>query len=141
MSDDLTEAGHIEDTKLYDALSQRYLAYAGTGSWTWGRQQVAFRYDLFDANWGNRSTTAFDPYTTVGTSPAPLRINGTPVDLTPRYRETTLGYAWALGSKGFRAANLKLNYIRRGRNFLQPMPGQTGAQGGDTLVAAFQVAR
>jgi len=27
MSDDLT-AGHIEDTKLYDALSQRYLAYA-----------------------------------------------------------------------------------------------------------------
>ena len=28
MSEDLTEAGRIEDTKLYDALSQRYLAYA-----------------------------------------------------------------------------------------------------------------
>ena len=28
MSDDLTEAGHIEDTKLHEALSQRYLAYA-----------------------------------------------------------------------------------------------------------------
>jgi hypothetical protein len=55
--------------------------------------------------------------------------------------ETTLGYAYALSEAGFRAAHVKLNYVHRSRNFLVPQGSEAGAQGGDSLVLAIQVAR
>ena len=39
-----------------------------------------------------------------------------------------------------KAANLKVNYTLRSRNFLAPRAGQSGEQGGDTLSVALQVA-
>jgi hypothetical protein len=126
---------------LRQALDQRFLSYAFTGAYTVGRHRVAARYDLFNYNWGNRVTTAFDPYTTVGTSAAPLLANGAPVDYKPRYVETTVGYAYALSSAGFRTANVKLNYVHRTKNYLVPQGTETGVQGGDSLVLAIQVAR
>ncbi len=126
---------------LRQALDQRFLAYALTGAYTVGRHRVAARYDLFNYNWGNRVTTAFDPYTTVGTSAAPLLANGAAVDYMPKYTETTLGYAYALSAAGFRTAHVKLNYVHRSKNFLVPQGTETGVQGGDSLVLVLQVAR
>ena len=51
----------------------------------------------------------------------------------------TLGYTYAWNPKAVKAANLKLNYIARSKNFLKPFTGQTGEQGGNTLVAALLV--
>ncbi|HXC17440.1 MAG TPA: hypothetical protein VNV60_08380, partial [Holophagaceae bacterium] len=69
------------------------------------------------------------------------------VDYTPKYREITFGYTYAFNPKVVKAANFKLNYIARSKNFLAPSTNassilglQTGEQGGDTVIAAFQIA-
>jgi hypothetical protein len=64
------------------------------------------------------------------------------VDYTPKYTEMTLGYLYAFKPETFKAANIKVNYIHRSKNLLAPFTavGQTGEQGGDNVVVAFQVA-
>lgn len=115
-------------------LDQTFLSVCVTGAYTFAeRHRVSARYDLLDLNAGDDWYTAWNPYTHTAV--------GVPrnADYTPRYTETTLGYTYAWDPTSFRKANLKLNYILRSKNMLQPLGSQTGEQGGDSFVVAFQV--
>ena len=61
-------------------------------------------------------------------------------DYSPEFREISLGYTFALDMKKFKSSNLKLQYINRSKNFLLPRATQTGEQGGDSLLVAWQIA-
>lgn len=113
-------------------LDQRFLGAVLTVGFRVGPSTFLVRYDRMDYNWGDRWYTGSSPY---------LRATQDgPIDIRPVYREITLGYLYAFDSARFQKANLKLNYIARGKNFLVPKAGQVGAQGGDSLVACLQVA-
>ena len=114
-------------------LDQKYLGYVGTAAYTTGHSTFVLRYDSFNFNSGDNWYTAYNPYTTSATGPLGA-------DYSPKYTETTVGYSYAFSPKKVRAAKLELNYIARSKNFLKPRVGQTGEQGGDTLVGAFTIA-
>ncbi|MBI4911154.1 MAG: hypothetical protein HY823_00305 [Acidobacteria bacterium] len=120
-------------------LDQKFLGYYLTGGYTTGHHSFLLRYDFLNHNAGDRWYTAYNPYKESAPG-VPLTAQGAPVDYTPRFTETTLGYTYAFLPEKVKAANLKVNYILRSKNFLAPRPGQTGEQGGDTLVLAFLVA-
>lgn len=129
-----------------ESLDQQYLSYYATAAYTFGAHTFALRYDFLNANKGDDWYTAYDPYTESAPGVARL-VNGSPVDYTPKYREITFGYTYAFNPKVVKAANFKLNYIARSKNFLAPSTNatgilglQTGEQGGDTVIAAFQIA-
>ena len=92
-------------------------------------------------NQGDDWYTDYNPYTESAPGVARL-VNGSPVDYTPKYTEITAGYTYAFDPKVMKRANLKVNYIHRSKNFLAPSAalGQTGEQGGDTAILAFQIA-
>ena len=115
-------------------LDQKFLGVALTAAYTTGNHTFVGRYDRINYNQGNKWYTAFNPYTesAVGVS--------TGNDFTPTFTEVTVGYLYAFKPEKVKAANFKLNYVLRSKNFLAPIAGQTGEQGGNTLVAAFQVA-
>lgn len=117
-----------------EALDQKFLGYYATAAYTTGAHTFALRYDTMDYNAGDDWTTAFDPYTE---SAQGVSRGG---DYSPKYTEVTAGYTYAFNPKLIKAANLKANYIHRSKNFLAPGPGQTGEQGGDSVVIAFQIA-
>ncbi len=119
-------------------LEQKFAGYYLTGGYTTGCNTFLFRYDLMNFNNGNQWYTPYNPYTQTAPATAIL-ANGAAVDYTPKYTEVTLGYTYAWIPKTVKAANLKLNYIARSKNFLKPFTGQTGEQGGNTLVAALLV--
>lgn len=115
-------------------LDQKFLSACITAAYTFAeRHQLTFRHDLLDLNAGDDWYTAWNPYTHTAVGVARN------ADYNPRFTETTFGYTFAWDPKSFRKANLKLNYILRSKNMLQPAAGQSGEQGGDSLVAAFQV--
>ncbi len=118
-------------------LDQKFLGYQVTGAYTTGHHIFRLRYDFMDFNQGGKWYTTFNPYTE--TAAGPLLVNGAPVDYTPKYQEITAGYTYAFKPELIRKANIKVDYIFRSKNFLAPRPGQTGEQGGDSVVAAFQV--
>lgn len=105
-------------------LDQKFMGYNLTFGYTFGAHTLAARYDVLNYNTGDDWYTATTPYTLEA----------------PEYKETTLGYTYALNPKKIKAANIKLNYIHRSENFLKPAAGQTGLQGGNTLMAALQIA-
>lgn len=105
-------------------LDQKFMGYNLTFGYTFGAHTLAARYDVMNFNTGDDWYTATTPYTLEA----------------PEYKETTIGYTYALNPKKLKAANIKLNYIHRSENFLKPAAGQTGLQGGNTLMAALQVA-
>lgn len=111
-------------------LDQKFTGYYVTAGYTFGPHTLLGRYDMLNYNSGDQWYTATSPYITTAT------------DYSPKFTETTLGYTYAFSPTKVKAANLKLNYILRSKNFLKPRAaaGQTSEQGGDTLVAAFQVA-
>lgn len=109
-------------------LDQRFLTYWVSGTYTVDRHIFSARVDLLNCNQGEDYYTATNPY---------LAIAG--ADYTPKFTEITVGYTHLLNPKLVRQANFKLNYIARSKNILAPRAGQTGEQGGDSLVAAFQV--
>lgn len=109
-------------------LDQKFLSYVLSGSYVTGKHTFGLRYDFSNWNSGDQWYGATNPY---------KKANG---DYTPAFTEITAGYTYALDPAKPRAANIKLNYINRSKNFLLPRAGQTGEQGGDTLLAAFQVA-
>jgi len=117
-----------------EALDQKFLGYYATAAYTTGAHTFALRYDTMNYNSGGDWTTAYDPYT----ESAPGVSRGG--DYSPKYTEVTVGYTYAFNPKVIKAANLKANYLHRSRNFLAPGPGQTGEQGGDSVVIAFQIA-
>jgi hypothetical protein len=132
-------SGTTADAALREHLDQKLTSAYVTGGYTVGAHSFLARYDLMNFNSGNDWYTAHNPYTTK-TDGTPLTVNGAAVDYTPRYTELTLGYTYAFNPAKVKSANIKVNYIARSRNFLTPVPGQSGAQGGDTLMVAFQVA-
>ena len=99
-----------------------------TGAYTLGQHTFLARYDHMNYNQGDDWYTATNPYKTAT------------ADYSPEYSEVTLGYLYAWKPEKVKSANFKLNYIMRSENFLKPVSGQTGEQGGNTLVAALQVA-
>jgi len=109
-------------------LDQSFLGYVATGAYTFGKHSLIARYDMLNYNSGDSWYGDTNPY--VNTA------NGT--DYTPHYTEITLGYTYAFLPERIRAANIKVNYVMRSKNFLQPRAGQTGEQGGDTLYFCFQ---
>jgi hypothetical protein len=115
-------------------LDQKYLGYWVTGGYTTGSHTFLVRYDTANYNSGDNWYTAYNPYKE---SASGVSLGA---DYSPKYTEISLGYIYAFKPEKLKAANIKVNYINRSKNFLQPHAGQTGEQGGDTLVAAFQVA-
>ncbi|MBS1785825.1 MAG: hypothetical protein JST24_10390 [Acidobacteria bacterium] len=117
-----------------EALDQKFLGYYATAAYTTGAHTFALRYDFMNYNQGDDWYTAYDPYT----ESAPGVSRGG--DYTPKYEEVTIGYTYAFNPAVFKAANLKVNYIHRSKNFLAPGAGQSGEQGGDSAIMALQVA-
>lgn len=115
---------------LREHLDQKFMGFVLTGAYTFGNHTVLGRYDSMNYNQGDKWYTAANPYK-VGSA-----------DYTPKYREITVGYLYAFKPESLKAANIKLNYISRSKNFLAPRAaaGETTEQGGNTIVAAFQVA-
>ncbi len=116
-------------------LDQKFLGYYASGAYTSGHHMVRLRYDMLNYNQGDKWYTTYNPYkeSAVGVS----RADGG--DYTPKYTEITAGYTYIFKPDMVRKANLKLDYILRSKNFLAPRVGQTGEQGGDSIVGAFQV--
>lgn len=120
-------------------LDQSFLGYVATVGYTLGHHTLVARYDVMNYNNGDKWYTNYNPYTQ--TAPGtPRLVNGAAVDYTPRFTEISLGYTYAFKPDNLKAANIKVNYIARSKNYLVPRAGQTGEQGGDTLLVAFQVA-
>jgi phosphate-selective porin len=120
-------------------LDQKFMGYYVTGGYTTGNHTFLLRYDFFNWNSGDQWHAAYNPYTQSAPGVA-LLAQGSPVDYTPKFTEITLGYTYAFLPEKVKAANIKVNYVMRSKNFLVPRAGQTGEQGGDTLVVAFLVA-
>jgi len=116
-------------------LDQKFAGFYLAGAYTMGNHTVLARYDMMNYNSGDQWYTATNPYkTNVGTGAA------TGIDYSPKFTEITLGYTYAFLPEKVKAANFKLNYVMRSKNFLKPYGTQTTEQGGDTIVAAFQIA-
>lgn len=112
-------------------LDQKYLGYFLSGTYTTGHHTFGLRYDFMNYNSGDKWYTSYNPYTSTAAGP-------TGIDYTPKFTETTFGYTFAFKPESVRAANIKVDYILRSKNFLAPRAGQSGEQGGDSLVVAFQ---
>jgi hypothetical protein len=115
-----------------DHLDQKLMGFYVTGGYTTGNHSFLLRYDAMNYNSGDKWYGTSNPYL--------VTANGAAADYTPKFTEITAGYTYAFIPEKVKAANIKLNYIARSKNFLAPRAGQTGEQGGDTLVAAFLVA-
>lgn len=116
-------------------LDQKFLGYQVTGAYTTGHHIFRLRCDFMNYNQGDKWYTAYNPYTE--SAPGVARTDG--ADYTPKYQEFTAGYTYAFNPALIRKANIKVDYIFRSKNFYAPRAGQTGEQGGDSVVAAFQV--
>ena len=120
-------------------LDQKFMGLVLTGAYTLGNHTFLARWDSMNYNQGDKWYTAANPYKVNVTA-----ANGSTgvADYTPKYTELTVGYLYAFKPESVKAANFKLNYIARSKNFLAPytVNNQTSEQGGNTVVAAFQVA-
>ena len=121
-----------------DHLDQKFAGYAVEGAYKMGNHWITARYDTLNYNSGNNWYTAYNPYTqsAVGTA---LLVNGAAVDYSPKYTEITVGYNYVFIPTKQSAGKLKLDYVMRSKNFLAPRAGQTGEQGGDSLVASLML--
>lgn len=108
-------------------LDQKFQGLTLTGAYTKQRHAFHLRYDTLNYNSGDQWYGSANPYKTAT------------ADYTPSFTLMTLGYTYALNPAKVKAANYKLNYIARSKNVLKPRPGQIGEQGGDSLLAQFQV--
>ncbi|HJW73931.1 MAG TPA: porin [Geothrix sp.] len=131
----LFPAGAADSVPRREHLDQKYLGYVLSGVYKLGPHWLTARYDRMNYNSGNDWYTASNPYRT---DPATGLPTGN--DYTPVYTETTLGYTYLFAPTRPSLGKLKVNYIRRSRNFLAPRSGQTGAQGGDSLVTSLMLA-
>ena len=120
-------------------LDQKFAGYAVSAAYKMGAHWLTARYDMMNYNSGDNWYTAYNPYTQSAVNTA-LTVNGAPVDYSPKYTETTLGYNYLFNAGKSAAGKLKLDYIIRSKNFLAPRAGQTGEQGGDSIVASLEIA-
>ncbi len=120
-------------------LDQKFMGYVATLGYTFGPHTLLARYDHMNYNAGDDWYTDWNPYTHTAVG-VPRLANGAAVDYSPEFSEISFGYLYAFKPDVVKAANIKVNYVARSKNFLVPRVGQTGEQGGDTLSVAFQVA-
>jgi len=120
-------------------LDQKFMGYVATLGYTFGPHTLLARYDHMNYNAGDDWYTDWNPYTHTAVGVRRL-VNGAAVDYSPAFTEVSFGYLYAFKPDVVKAANIKVNYVARSKNFLVPRVGQTGEQGGDTLSVAFQVA-
>jgi hypothetical protein len=123
-------------------LEQQFMGFVATVGYAFSKKhRVVLRYDYLNFNSGDDWYGPASPYVSTAADfvdfPALAYTAG---DYSPAYWETTLGYTYALGDD-YRKACVRVNYIMRSKNFLEPRfgAGQTGPQGGDSLVVAYQV--
>jgi hypothetical protein len=123
---------------LREHLDQKFAGFAVDGAYKMGNHWITARYDTMNYNSGDKWYTAYNPYkeSAPGT---PLLVNGAPVDYTPKYTEISVGYNYVFIPTKYSAGKLKLDYVMRTKNFLVPRAGQTGEQGGNSLVASLMV--
>jgi len=119
-------------------LDQKFAGYAVEGAYKMGNHWITGRYDMLNYNSGDNWYTAYNPYTQVAGG-GPLLVNGAAVDYSPKYTEITVGYNYVFIPTKQSAGKLKLDYVMRSKNFLAPRAGQTGEQGGNSLVASLMV--
>ncbi len=120
-------------TAVRQHLDQKFLGYTLTGVYKMGKHQFTGRYDFMNYNKGDDWYTSYNPYTQTSAG-ASLGA-----DYSPKYTEVVLGYNYLLNPGKYSYGQVKLNYIHRSKNFLLPRAGQSGEQGGDSLVAVFQI--
>ena len=115
-------------------LDQKFQAYALTFVYKLGSHQFGARYDMFNYNSGNDFYGAVNPY-------LPTTGANAGGDFSPKYTETTVGYNYLFVPNKYTYGKLKIDYILRSKNFLASNAalGQTGAQGGDSLVMSVMV--
>ncbi len=126
--------GTATGAALRQHLDQKFFGYVVSGGYKTGRHAFLLRYDSLNYNQGTDFYGPYNPYTQNTTTGAAL--NG---DFTPTFTELIAGWNYTFTPSKWTLANFKLNYIHRSKNFLLPRAGQSGAQGGDSLLAAFQV--
>ncbi len=115
-------------------LDQKYLGYTLSGAYKLGRHWFTARFDYLNFNQGDDWYTATDPYTTNTTTGAP-----TGNDFSPKYYEAIVGYNYLFTPAKYVDGKVKFDYIHRSKNFLAPRAGQTGEQGGDSMVMSVQI--
>jgi hypothetical protein len=108
-------------------LDQKFLGYTLSGAYKMGKHWFTARYDHLDLNAGDDWYTAASPYITAAG------------DFSPAYTEAILGYNYLFNAGKYALGKVKVNYIHRSQNFLQPRAGQTGEQGGDSLLVSLQI--
>jgi hypothetical protein len=118
-------------------LDQKYLAYVLSGGYKFGQHAIVARYDYFNYNQGDKFYGPNNPYTQNTTTGV---LTG--ADYSPKFTEVVLGWNYTFTPTKWTQSNFKLDYIHRSKNFLKANAalGQTSEQGGDNIVAAFQVA-
>ena len=128
-----TSGASVNANRLH--LDQSFMGYVATFGYTFDKHTFLGRYDYLNYNANNdwyaptSASSSYNPY---------IRTNGD--DFSPAYTEITLGYTYAFNPKSVKTANIKVNYIMRSKNFLNARTGQTGPQGGDSIVLCFQAA-
>jgi len=130
-----TSGASVNANRLH--LDQSFMGYVATFGYTFDKHTFLGRYDYLNYNANDdwyaptSASSSYNPY---------ISSNGD--DYSPAYTEITLGYTYAFNPKSMKAANIKVNYIMRSKNFLNPRTsaGQTGPQGGDSIVLCFQAA-
>ncbi|HEY6008671.1 MAG TPA: porin [Geothrix sp.] len=113
---------------LREHLDQKFQGIAVDGAYKMGRHWFTARYDMMNYNSGDDWYTATSPYTPAAGG-----------DYSPKYTEVTVGYNFLFNPAKYSAGKLKLDYVHRSKNFLAPRAGQTGEQGGDSLVASLMI--
>ncbi len=115
-------------------LDQKYQGYTLSGAYKMGRHWLTARYDFLNFNQGNDWYTTTNPYTTNTTTGV-----ATGNDYSPKYTEAIIGYNFLFTPAKYVDGKVKFDYIHRSKNFLAPRAGQTGEQGGDSMVMSVQI--
>lgn len=113
-------------------LDQKFLGYTFSGVYKMSHHQLTARYDFLNYNQGNDWYTPTSPY-------LPTTGVNAGSDFSPKFTEAILGYNYVFNPAKFSQGKVKLNYIHRSKNILAPRLGQTGEQGGDSLLLSLQV--
>jgi len=113
-------------------LDQKFLGYTLSGAYKMGRHWLTARYDFLDMNAGDDFYGPSNPY-----RPTTGALAGS--DFSPAYSEFIVGWNYLLTPGKYAQGKVKVNYILRSKNFLQPRAGQTGEQGGDSLLLSLQI--
>lgn len=115
-------------------LDQKFLGYYFDCIYKMGAHQLLFRYDFANYNSGDNWYGAYNPYKqNVGTGVS------TGKDLSPKFTEIVLGYNYLLKPTSWTHHNIKINYILRSKNHLNPIAAGAAEQGGDSLLVAYQI--